>query len=119
MEKIDILFKIIVVGDPSVGKTQLMNRLLFDQFDINTRPTLGIDFLKKDLEIGNKTIRLNMWDTAGQERYKAINQNFYSNAHGAAIVFDFTQRESFNNVKTWLDNIREYAMENSQCILIG
>ena len=119
IENIDILFKIIIVGDPEVGKTQLMNRLLFDRFELNVRPTLGIDFLKKDLDISNKRIRLNMWDTAGQERYQAINQNFYSNAHGAVIVFDFTQKDSLQNVRQWLTNIQEYAMENSQFILIG
>ena len=118
-EEMDILFKVVIIGDSAVGKTQILNRALFDKFDINSKPTLGVDFKHKDIEINNRRVRINLWDTAGQERFKAINQTFFCNAQGAIIVFDITRRATFETLEIWLKSYREYNAEESPFIIIG
>ena len=118
-EDVDILFKVVIIGDTAVGKTQILNRALFDQFDENSKPTLGVDFKRKDVDVQDKRVRINLWDTAGQERYKAINQTFYSNAQAAILVFDITRKDTFNSLEIWLKSFREYNCEEAPFIIIG
>lgn len=118
-DDVDILFKVVIIGDTAVGKTQILNRALFDKFDINSKPTLGVDFKRKDLDVKGKRVRINLWDTAGQERYKAINQSFYSNAQAAILVFDITRKATFESLDIWLKSYRDYNSEMSPFIIIG
>ena len=113
------MFKVVIIGDTAVGKTQILNRALFDKYDFDSKPTLGVDFKRKDIDVKGKKVRINLWDTAGQERYKAINQTFYSNAQGAILVFDITRKDTFESLEIWLESFREYNSKDSPFVLIG
>ncbi len=101
-------FKIILVGDSSVGKSSMVHRLIYDKFQLFVTPTIGASFFSKKIKIDDNTVcRLNIWDTAGQERYHSISKVFYKNAFGCIVVFDVCNRQSFERVKFWLDDIKQ------------
>jgi Ras-related protein Rab-1A len=81
--------------------------------------TIGVDFKIKTMLIGDKTVKLQIWDTAGQERFRTITSSYYRGAHGIIVVYDITDIDSFNNVKTWLNEIDRYASENVDKLLVG
>ena len=117
--EIDILLKIVIIGDSNVGKTQLLNRIVFDTFSEHSSPTLGIDFKKRDFTIAGKKVRLNFWDTAGQEKYKAINKSFFSQARGGILVFDITRESTLEALDNWYSDYKKYAWESAPFIIIG
>ena len=112
-------FKLIIVGDSSVGKTNLINRFAANQFNINSKSTIGVEFVYKTLKINNDIIKVEIWDTAGQERYKAITSAYYKGAKGAIIVYDITSEESFNNIEMWIQEVKAKALNNLQIMIIG
>jgi Ras-related protein Rab-11A len=112
-------FKLIIVGDSGVGKTNLINRFAANQFNINSKSTIGVEFVYKTLKINNDIIKVEIWDTAGQERYKAITSAYYKGAKGAIIVYDITSEESFNNIEMWIQEVRAKALNNLQIMIIG
>ena len=81
--------------------------------------TIGVDFKSKDLTIGGKKVRVQIWDTAGQERFRNITNSYYKGAHGIAIVFDVTNRSSFETVTTWIEEITKRASENTLNVIIA
>jgi Ras-related protein Rab-1A len=81
--------------------------------------TIGVDFKIRTIELDGKTVKLQIWDTAGQERFRTITSSYYRGAHGIIIVYDITDRESFDNVKQWLNEIDRYACENVNKLLVG
>ena len=81
--------------------------------------TIGVDFKIRTIELDGKTIKLQIWDTAGQERFRTITSSYYRGAHGIIIVYDITDRDSFDNVKQWLNEIDRYACENVNKLLVG
>ena len=91
----DLLIKVVIVGNSSVGKSQLLMRYTKNDFKHGHAPTIGVEFGTKSLTIDNTSIRAQFWDTAGQERFKAITSSYYRNATGALLVFDMTSKESF------------------------
>ncbi|KAK7853219.1 ras-related protein rabd1 [Quercus suber] len=99
----DYLFKLLLIGDSSVGKSCLLLR-----------------FAKiRTVDLDGKTIKLQIWDTAGQERFRTITSSYYRGAHGIIIVYDVTEMESFNNVKQWLNEIDRYANDSVCKLLVG
>ena len=112
-------FKLIIVGDSGVGKTNLINRFASKQFNINSKSTIGVEFIYKTLKLNNDIIKVEIWDTAGQERYKAITSAYYKGAKGAIIVYDITSEESFNNIEMWIQEVRAKALNNLQIMIIG
>ncbi|KAK8837655.1 hypothetical protein M9Y10_036188 [Tritrichomonas musculus] len=102
----DFLFKIVLVGDSGVGKTNILSRFVRDIFCEDSKTTIGVEFATKTMTIKNKTVRLQIWDTAGQERYRAITNSYYRGANAAMVVFDITNSNSFKNVPKWLTEIR-------------
>jgi Ras-related protein Rab-11A len=112
-------FKLIIVGDSGVGKTNLINRFAANQFNINSKSTIGVEFVYKTLKINNDIIKVEIWDTAGQERYKAITSAYYKGAKGAIIVYDITSEESFNNIEMWIQEVKAKALNNLQIMIIG
>ena len=118
-EDIDFLLKIVIIGDSGVGKTNLLSRFTRDTFSNETRNTIGVDFSAKDIQLKGKTVKVQFWDTAGQEKYRAIASAYYRNAHGAIIVYDITRRESFENLNTWLTELRENGNEDLSIIVLG
>ena len=97
-DEYDYLFKLIIVGDTNVGKTNIMSKYIKDQFNITSKSTIGVEFGTKILEIDNKKVKAQIWDTAGQERYKSITSAYYKGAKGAFIVYDITNKSTFESV---------------------
>ncbi|XP_068647257.1 ras-related protein RABD1-like isoform X1 [Aristolochia californica] len=115
----DYLFKLLLIGDSSVGKSCLLLRFADDSYVDSYISTIGVDFKIRTVELDGKTIKLQIWDTAGQERFRTITSSYYRGAHGIIIVYDVTDVESFNNVKQWLSEIDRYASDSVCKLLVG
>ncbi|KAK1274673.1 Ras-related protein RABD1 [Acorus gramineus] len=129
----DYLFKLLLIGDSSVGKSCLLLRFSVEVPPLHQWPrgpvddsyvdsyisTIGVDFKIRTVELDGKTIKLQIWDTAGQERFRTITSSYYRGAHGIIIVYDVTEMESFNNVKQWLSEIDRYANDSVCKLLVG
>ena len=96
-------FKIIFLGDISVGKTNLMIRFVENDFCINSKATIGVDVAAKPVKLGPYAFRLQLWDTSGQERYKSFAATYFKDANGVIFVYDVTNRSSFKNIESWYD----------------
>lgn len=103
----DYAFKFIVVGDPGVGKTTLVQKFVSNKFSRIYDTTIGVEYNMKVLDINGKKIRVELWDTAGQERFLSIVKSYYRNAIGAFIVYDIANRRSFNHIKRWQNALYE------------
>ena len=95
----DYLLKMLLIGDSGVGKSCLLLRFADDTYNNSYISTIGVDFKIKTFDMDNKIVKLQVWDTAGQDRFKAITTSFYRGAHGIIIVYDVTDRSTFNNIK--------------------
>lgn len=115
----DYLFKLLLIGDSGVGKSCLLLRFADDTYTESYISTIGVDFKIRTIDLDGKTIKLQIWDTAGQERFRTITSSYYRGAHGIIIVYDCTDRESFNNVKQWLSEIEKYATDSVNKLLVG
>lgn len=118
-EDFDFLFKIILIGDSGVGKSNLISRFTTGAFQFDSKATIGVEFAHKTLIIDEKTIKLQIWDTGGQERYRAITSAYYRGAYGALLVYDTTKNSSFENVSRWMKELKEYAGRDLIVMLIG
>ncbi|TRY53884.1 hypothetical protein DNTS_035631 [Danionella cerebrum] len=115
----DRLFKVVLVGNSSVGKTSLLRRFCDDCFHPGTCATVGIDYSVKTLAVDNSQIALQMWDTAGQERYRSITKQFFRKADGVVVVYDITTEQTFTAVRQWLASVQEGAGESLPIMLLG
>ncbi len=115
----DMLFKVLLVGNTSVGKSSLFLRFVDKIWNDAFVPTIGVDFKIKTLNINNKNIKLQIWDTAGQERFRTIISSYYRGAHGILLIFDVTETESFESLKNWLIEIEKNTNKNVIKLLIG
>ncbi|XP_074301795.1 ras-related protein RABD1-like [Silene latifolia] len=115
----DFLFKLLLIGDSSVGKSCLLLRFADDSYVDSYISTIGVDFKIRTTELEGKSVKLQIWDTAGQERFRTITSSYYRGAHGIIIVYDVTEMESFNNVKQWLNEINRYANDSVCKLLVG
>lgn len=115
----DYLFKIIVVGNSGVGKSSLLFRFIDGEFYENQLPTIGVDFKRKTIEHEDKSIKLQIWDTAGQERFGTVCVMYYKCANGALIVYDVTDRQSFQDVEKWVQQVEERGAKDAKMMLIG
>ncbi|KAG8367926.1 hypothetical protein BUALT_Bualt16G0123500 [Buddleja alternifolia] len=118
-QKIDYVFKIVLIGDSAVGKSQLLARFARNEFSLESKATIGVEFQTKTLLIDNKTVKAQIWDTAGQERYRAVTSAYYRGAVGAMLVYDMTKRQSFDHMARWLEELRAHADKNIVIMLIG
>ena len=98
----DLLFKLILIGDSYVGKSNILLKYLKNQFNENSKTTIGVEFGTKNIIINNKRIKIQIWDTAGQERYRSITSAYYKGAKGALIVYDITRKNTFDNIDKWI-----------------
>eukprot|EP00939_MAST-03C_sp_MAST-3C-sp1_P003528 g3528.t1 len=116
----DSLFKLVLIGDSSVGKSCLLLRFADNSFTESYISTIGVDFRFRTVKIGEKTVKLQIWDTAGQERFRTITSAYYRGADGIIMVYDVSRRDSFDHVQDWLNEVNRYAKEEScEKLLIG
>jgi len=119
LKKYDYIFKLLLIGDSGTGKSSILNRFSDDTFNPAFISTIGIDFKVKTIEIDNYKIKLQIWDTAGQERFRAITSAYYRGSIGIFLVYDITSQKSFDDVKSWLHNIKLHNDEKMLITLIG
>ncbi|XP_063052969.1 EF-hand calcium-binding domain-containing protein 4B isoform X2 [Engraulis encrasicolus] len=115
----DRLFKIVLVGNSSVGKTSLLRRFCSDNFYPGTSATVGIDYSVKTITVDGSQVALQMWDTAGQERYRSITKQFFRKADGVVVMYDLTAQLTFTAVRQWLSNVQEGAGEGIPIMLLA
>ena len=115
----DYLLKYIIIGDACVGKSNLLLRYANGEFRSEYQTTIGVEFAAKNVNIDNLTYRVQLWDTSGQETFKSITRNYYKNSACALVVYDITSRESFQNVATWIEEIRAQCTQSIYMILVG
>ena len=118
-KKYDLLFKLLLIGDSGVGKTCILFRFSDDAFNTTFISTIGIDFKLKTIELNGKIIKLQIWDTAGQERFHTITTAYYRGALGVMMVYDITDKKSFDDITNWLRAIQEHANPNVEKMIIG
>jgi small GTP-binding protein len=117
-EKENMVAKILTIGESGVGKTCILLRYTDNKFIKHHLTTIGIDYKTKDVNINNKSIKLKIWDTAGQERFRNITQQYYKGADGIVLVFDLTDRNSFEKVREWMKQIQSYTQKDSIAIVL-
>uniref|UniRef100_A0A8C6KNX7 Calcium release activated channel regulator 2A n=1 Tax=Nothobranchius furzeri TaxID=105023 RepID=A0A8C6KNX7_NOTFU len=115
----DRLFKVVLVGNSSVGKTSLLRSFCEGRFHPSTTATVGIDYSVKTLTLGNMQVAMQLWDTAGQERYRSITKQFFRKADGVVVMYDVTVDESFKAIRPWLSSVQEAAGEGIHILLLG
>ncbi|ONK68282.1 uncharacterized protein A4U43_C05F9630 [Asparagus officinalis] len=115
----DYLFKVVLIGDSGVGKSNLLSRFTRNEFSLESKSTIGVEFATRSLNVDGKVIKAQIWDTAGQERYRAITSAYYRGAVGALLVYDVTRHATFENVERWLKELRNHTDPNIVVMLIG
>ncbi|XP_045753658.1 ras-related protein Rab-3B isoform X1 [Mirounga angustirostris] len=118
-QNFDYMFKLLIIGNSSVGKTSFLFRYADDTFTPAFVSTVGIDFKVKTVYRHEKRVKLQIWDTAGQERYRTITTAYYRGAMGFILMYDITNEDSFNAVQDWATQIKTYSWDNAQVILVG
>ncbi|KAG5252362.1 hypothetical protein OIU76_021711 [Salix suchowensis] len=115
----DYLFKIVLIGDSGVGKSNILSMFTRNEFCLESKSTIGVEFATRTLQVDGKTVKAQIWDTAGQERYRAITSAYYRGAVGALLVYDITKRQTFDNVQRWLRELRDHADSNIVIMMAG
>ncbi|TPX37116.1 hypothetical protein SmJEL517_g00964 [Synchytrium microbalum] len=115
----DFLFKFVIVGHSGSGKSALLQRFVTHQFKAGSSHTVGIEFGSKVTKVGNKSIKLQIWDSAGQERFRAVTRSYWRGAAGCLLVYDITNRESFEALSIWLDDAKSLASPDVAIVLVG
>ena len=112
-------YKLVFLGDIYVGKTSIINQFMYENFDTNYQATIGIDFLSKTLNFGDKSMRLQLWDTAGQERFRSLIPNYIRDSSVAVIVFDVTNKQTFTSLDKWIEDVRNERGNSVVVAVVG
>ena len=115
----EMIFKIIIIGDLASGKTNILSKYLTNTFEPNSTPTIGVEMKVKDFKIKEDLVKAQFWDTAGQEKYDSLTTSYYKGAKGALIVYDITQKSSFDKIESLLKKLRDNSNKNVSVILVG
>nr|XP_043606242.1 ras-related protein RABA1f [Erigeron canadensis] len=115
----DYLFKVVLIGDSGVGKSNLLSRFTRNEFSLESKSTIGVEFATRSIKVDDKVVKAQIWDTAGQERYRAITSAYYRGAVGALLVYDVTRHVTFENVERWLKELRDHTDSNIVIMLVG
>jgi len=118
-DEYDYLFKVVLIGDSGVGKSNLLSRFTRNEFNLESKSTIGVEFATRSIQVDGKTIKAQIWDTAGQERYRAITSAYYRGAVGALLVYDISKATTYENVERWLKELRDHADSNIVVMLVG
>ncbi len=119
--KYEYIFKIILIGNSSVGKSSILQRYIQKVFNESYSCTIGVDFFMKSLDVGDKSIKLQLWDTAGTEKFRSITTGYYRGANAAFVVFDLTSKPTFDCLNEWIQNYYKYSNPDSEknVVLVG
>ncbi|KAK4770797.1 hypothetical protein SAY87_031329 [Trapa incisa] len=115
----DYLFKVVLIGDSGVGKSNLLTRFSRNEFSLESKSTIGVEFATRCISVDDKVVKAQIWDTAGQERYRAITSAYYRGAVGALLVYDITRHITFENIERWLKELRDHTDSNIAIMLVG
>ncbi|GER42418.1 RAB GTPase homolog A1F [Striga asiatica] len=118
-DEYDYLFKVVLIGDSGVGKSNLLSRFTRNEFSLESKSTIGVEFATRSIRVNDKVVKAQIWDTAGQERYRAITSAYYRGAVGALLVYDVTRHVTFENVERWLKELRDHTDSNIVIMLVG
>ena len=118
-ENYDIVLKIVLIGNSRVGKSNILSRLLKNEFIVNSNSTIGVDFYVKSLKVENKIVKTQIWDTAGVEKFRSVIENYYNKASGAFVVYDVTNKDSFDKIDEFIQNFMKRAIKDAHIIIIG
>ncbi|GAB0092940.1 ras-related protein Rab-4B [Sergentomyia squamirostris] len=118
-ESYDYLFKFLIIGSAGIGKSCLLHHFIESKFKDDSSHTIGVEFGSRIVNVGGKSVKLQIWDTAGQERFRSVTRSYYRGAAGALLVYDTTSRESFNALSNWLNDARTLASPNIVILLVG
>ena len=113
------LLTVVLIGDSGVGKSNLLSRFTRNEFNLDSKSTIGVEFATRSIQVDTKTIKAQIWDTAGQERYRAITSAYYRGAVGALLVYDISKHQTYDNVTRWLKELRDHADSNIVIMLVG
>jgi len=115
----DYLFKVVLIGDSGVGKSNLLSRFTRNEFNSDSKSTIGVEFATRSINVDGKIVKAQIWDTAGQERYRAITSAYYRGAVGALLVYDISKQPTYENVGRWLKELRDHADSSIVIMLVG
>ncbi|KAL8128782.1 hypothetical protein V2J09_017937 [Rumex salicifolius] len=115
----EYLFKIVIIGDSAVGKSNLLSRYARNEFNMHSKATIGVEFQTQNLEIDGKEVKAQIWDTAGQERFRAVTSAYYRGAVGALLVYDISRSSTFDSVSRWLDELNSHCDTTVGKMLVG
>jgi small GTP-binding protein len=118
-EEYDYLFKTVLIGDSGVGKSNLLSRFTKNEFNLESKTTIGVEFATKSVVLEGKVVKAQIWDTAGQERYRAITSAYYRGAVGALLVYDICKPATLENASRWLKELRDHADSHVVVMLVG
>ncbi len=118
-DECEMNFKIVIVGDSFVGKTNIMSKYLKNKFNENSKATVGVEFGSKQFNIEGHLINAQIWDTAGTEKYKAITSAYYRGAKGGFVVYDITRKDSFKSVDKWVNDLIAAGDKKMIILVIG
>ena len=116
---VDYILKYIIIGDAAVGKSNLLLRYVFNTFKPEYQLTIGVEFGEKNIKHNNKNFQLQLWDTAGQEQFRSITRAYFKNAVCALVVYDITNKSSFENIKQWIEDCMNYMPKRGFIVLVG
>jgi len=115
----DYLFKVVLIGDSGVGKSNLLTRFTRNDFTMDSKATIGVEFSTRALVVEDKNIKAQVWDTAGQEKFRAITSAYYRGAIGALLVYDITRQTTFDHLDRWLNELVGHVDKNCVIMLVG
>ena len=120
MNKQKLDFKVIVLGDIAVGKTSVIGRYITNTFSEVHKSSISCEFKKKKIEVDADTeVNLQIWDTVGEERFLSVTKQYYNNSHGAMIIYDLTNRNSFTKMNKWINDVKDNAPKNIVIMIVG
>jgi len=118
-DEYDFLFKVVLIGDSGVGKSNLLSRFTRNDFSAESKSTIGVEFATRTITVEGKVIKAQIWDTAGQEKYRAITSAYYRGAVGALLVYDITRTATFEHLERWLSELLDHADKDIRVMLVG
>ncbi|XP_078332956.1 ras-related protein Rab-11A-like [Crassostrea virginica] len=118
-DEYDYLAKVVLSGDSGVGKSNLLSRFTRNEFTLESKSTIGVEFATRSVHIDGKTLKAQIWDTAGQDRYRAITNAYYRKAVGVIFVYDITKRQTFDNVGKWMKEAKDFTDDDVVLMLVG